>query len=184
MRRAMTCGVSALLVIFSATATATAIAGEQEVLKLTTAELLTRILDQNLAIQSERLNPEIAVADVMSSKGTFDTTLSLGGSHEIDKSARQSTFFGTRTDRSIWNIDPSKELPSGTVAGLGFNNTREKTFGAPIVNGVPVFPTQALYEPVFEFSLTQPLMKNIFGYNDRRTVMAAEHAYSGVDYTT
>jgi outer membrane protein TolC len=67
-----------------------------------------------------------------------------------------------------------KHFPTGTQAGLEFRNERVKYFNSVQVGGQPLFPPNALFEPIIAFTVSQPVLKNTGGYLDRRTVKSAE----------
>ena len=158
-------------------------AAEPDVLTLSPQAVVDLALERSFGIKQAELERDAVAQGVGLAKGIFDTHLDLEGSHEIDKSKRESPIFGTRIDTTIWSLGLSKELPIGTELGLAFTNVRKKTFGS-VVGGIQIIPPQPLYEPVLGFSLSQPLMRNIFGKLDRGAVKEARLAYASADYAT
>ena len=153
------------------------------VLSLSPQAVVDLALERSFGVKQAELTKEVVAQGVGLAKGTFDTHLGLEGSHEIDKSKRESPIFGTRIDTTIWNLGLSKELPIGTELGLAFTNVRKKTTGS-VVGGIQIIPPQPLYEPVLGFSLSQPLMRNVFGKLDRGAVKEARLAYASADFAT
>ncbi len=77
--------------------------------------------------------------------------------------------MGDRKDTTVWGLSLSKEIPTGTELGLSFDTNVSKTYNAT-VNGIPIIPQTNLYDPIIGFSLSQPLMQNVFGMIDRGAV--------------
>ena len=158
-------------------------AAETDVLSLSPQAVIDLALERSFGIKKAELTKDVVAQGVGLAKGIFDTHLDLEGSHEIDKSKRESPIFGTRIDTTIWSLGLAKELPIGTELGLAFTNVRKKTTGS-VVGGIQIIPPQPLYEPVLGFSLSQPLMRNVFGKLDRGAVKEARLAYASADYAT
>lgn len=123
-------------------------------------------------------------ADYTSSKSVFDTELSAEADYTRDEFQRSSDFFGTREDTANWNIGLGKKLPFGTSAAFEWTNQRTRLFGLPTIAGASIFPTAPTYESAIQFSVSQPLMKNFAGMNDRGTVAQAAKAFSAADLGT
>ena len=140
------------------------------------------ILENNYGLkQAEKVRDEVGES-VPQAKSVFDTYLEMSGGYQLDKSKKASSFFGTRKDTYNWGLSLSKEIPSGTVLGVSFANTRSKTIGASMGGASIVTPTPQ-YEPVLGFSISQPFMKNSLGMNDRAQIEQAKLAYDSADFT-
>jgi outer membrane protein len=148
--------------------------------ELTAVSVLNLVLDRSFGVKQAKLRRDEVAEGVPTAKSVFDTNLDLSASHQIDKAANLSPIFGTRTDDTNWNLSLTREIPTGTVLGLSFDNARTKTTGAN-VGGAQLIPPNALYEPQLGFSLTQPLMQNYFGMADRGGVKEAQFAYAAAD---
>ena len=153
----------------------------EETLELTPQKVRDLALSQGLAVRLAHLELEATETILPQAKSQFDTNLNLEGSHQIDKSARTSTFFGNRTDISNWNVGINRLMPTGTKFDVQFLNQRTKVFGANALIGIPSAPT---YEPIIEMGVTQSLGKNFAGRMDRREVSAAEAQVATSDFQT
>lgn len=149
-------------------------AAAQEKVRLSAADVERIALDQSYSVKQTWLASDAAQQNIMESKGIFDTNLGADVSYQLDDSAKPSPIYGGRIDTLIAGVSASKKLPSGTEVGVGLAQERVKYNDALTINGNPVFPPNALYEPIISFSLSQPVMKNVGGYQDRRQVKSAE----------
>lgn len=155
-----------------------------EKLTLSAKDVVKMLLSESLYAKQAKLQTEIAVEEILFSTSRYDTKLKLDGGHRVDEFRRTSTFFGNRIDTSRWNLSLSKQLPTGTLSSLTFRNERQQTFGAPVVGGIPVFPSDPLYSPEIEIAIAQPLMQNAFGSEDRSAVKAARLAADAAELLT
>lgn len=158
--------IAAVLVVPTAVA--------QEKVRLSAADVKRIALEQSYGVKQVWFASDAAQQDIMRSKGIFDTNLGADVSYQLDNSAKASQIFGGRIDTLIGGVSVTKKLPSGTEVGIGLAQERVKYHDALVISGNPVFPPNALYEPIISFSLSQPVMKNIGGYQDRRAVKSAE----------
>ncbi len=138
------------------------------------------VLDRSFGIKQAEMSTAEVKEGIPTARSVFDTYLALEGSYQYDNSKQTSSLFGDRTDTWKWNMSLSKEIPSGTTLGLSWTNDRSQTFNANL-GGVQITPAQPLYEPILGFSLSQPLMQNTFGMNDRLGVKQAKLAYEASD---
>jgi len=145
-----------------------------ETVRLSSRDVQKMMLDRGYSVQQARLRSEAVQTSIMQTKGMYDTNLGADVSHEIDKSAQPSPLFGNRIDTTDWGIGVKKHFSTGTDAGLAFTSERVKYFNSINVGGQPLFPPQALYEPIIAFTVNQPVLKNTGGYLDRRKVKSVE----------
>ncbi|MBI4223722.1 MAG: TolC family protein [Deltaproteobacteria bacterium] len=150
-------------------------------LVLTPQTVKELLFSQGLGVQLLEARRRAKEEDLPQIKSRFDTLLTLDGDHNIDQSARTSTFFGRRTDTSRWNTGLEKLVPTGTTFGFRFLNEREETTGASAVTGIP---SQATYEPILEFRLDQSLGENFLGRLDRAEVRRIKRAIEAQDFQT
>lgn len=149
-------------------------AAAQEKVRLSAADVERIALDQSYSVKQTWLASDAVQQNIMESKGIFDTNLGAEVSYQYDNSAKPSPIYGGRIDTLIGGVEATKKLPSGTEVGVGLRQERVKYFDSLTINGNPVFPPNALYEPIISFSLSQPVMKNVGGYQDRRQVKSAQ----------
>lgn len=148
-------------------------AGDTKTISLSAAEVKRIMLKDGYTVQSARLKSEAVKQNVPASKGIFDTNLNADVSHQIDKSAKSSPIYPD-SEITSWEISANRKFATGTEASVGFINDRIKYSDSLTINNVPVFPPQAIYEPIIAFTISQPVLKNAGGYLDRRTVRSAE----------
>ncbi len=122
-------------------------------------------LKHNLDVQFERFDPQINLYNVYVAYGSYDPTLTLGGSHSHDdSSAAFSTNGVVTTDKNSFNSGINGVLPPGTVYNLSGNvadtygNTGEGTGGQ------------------IGLSLTQPLLKNAWIDANRKDILIAKNS--------
>lgn len=152
-----------------------------ETLILNPRKVKELLLTEGIGVKRLHLNLSAKKEELPIVRSRFDTFLTLSGDHTIDKSARTSTFFGTRTDTTHWNAALDKLIPTGTTLGVHFLNERSRSFGANAITGLPNNPT---YEPTMEFQLKQSLGKNFAGSVDRHEVERVKKAVAALDYQT
>ena len=138
-------------------------------------------LKRSLGIKRVKLDEKISFAGIGEAKSTFDTSLNMYGNYELDKSKKLLSMFGDRTDTFSWGMSLSKKFSSGTSLGLSFDSTRSKTYNSSI-GGTIIIPQDAMYEPAIGASLSQSIMNNFFGINDRRRVKSAKLMYLSSKY--
>lgn len=141
------------------------------------------VLERSFGVKQFEMTREAAAQSIPEAKSVFDTFLEGSASYILDKSANINPIFGTRSDYVLWNLGLSKEIaPTGTTLGISLDNSWEKTTGSLVVGGQPIIPPFGNWEPVLGISLSQPLMKNAFGMNDRGQVEEARHGYASADH--
>lgn len=117
----------------------------------------------------------MAAADLLAARGVFDTRVAATVDHRIDKSSQSvPAIFGTRTDRTRFNAEAAKTLPTGTETGVTFTNDRRKVGGAALTNPLE-------FETAVAATVKQPLLKNVGGIVDRRVVSQAREALKTAD---
>lgn len=147
---------------------------------LTEKSVVDILLQNSFGLKQAESIRDMAAQSVPKAKSVFDTNLSMDGSYQLDKSKRTSPIFGDRTDTWQWDLSLSKQVPTGTVLGFGFYNTRSETFGSS-VGKTRIIPQEPLYNPNLGFSIQQPLMQNSFGMNSRRGVEEARLLYKSAE---
>ncbi|MFH1874042.1 MAG: TolC family protein [Pseudomonadota bacterium] len=167
-------GVAVLTICFFLFCLFPSFASSADTLLLSAQKVQDLALEQNYSVQVAKLQKEIAKQAIPQAKGVYDTNLGLDANHNINDTTKTSAIFGGRIDTTTAGISATKKFATGTEAGLGFSNVRTKYHNNLVINGNPIYPPNALYEPILSFSLNQPLMKNVAGFIDRKTVQAAE----------
>lgn len=136
---------------------------------------LTR--EQSPAGLALQLTPELGDYDVEIAKSQYDLNLSSQMSHTVDKSERTSTIFGTESTTTNVNVGASQLTPSGTLLDLSFDNIRQ-TSNSPFVTSSPVYDARTV------LNVTQPILKNYFGFATRANVTLARKRREALGFQT
>lgn len=154
------------------------IAQMQENTILLDAEEVAKIaLNNNFDIQIYNLDRLISEEELLKSYSVYDTEIT--GEYEYDENrlARATTFLGERETAVFQEINLEKELPTGTILSLGTSHEREYTDS--------VFATLNPYhESTAEISITQPLLKDFLGIQNRNTIKVTALDAENVAYTS
>jgi outer membrane protein len=129
--------------------------------------VLERTYHHNPEAQSIKLDKDISMEDLRESQAQYDTFLSGQLYYEKDKSERSIPVMGTNTSAANYNFGIRQLIPSGTEFTAGFYNSRATSDSA-------FSAAAALYDSRFYFSLKQPLLNNMFGYQNRKNVSLAK----------
>lgn len=127
-------------------------------------------ITQSLSAKSEKLNPLLALEDLRDSKSQYDTTFSADFLYTKDESERANTVFGTESTTINYDIGFDQLLPTGTALQFDFLNTKES-------NNSPFIASPTLFDSRFSLGISQPILNNYFGYQNRKLVSATKKAY-------
>jgi outer membrane protein TolC len=143
--------------------------------QLTEEKVIERALAQNLGVKITETERAMGEAQIMAAQAPFDTLLSAEINHLIDKSEKTSIIFGTDNSQTNWNLGIARRFATGTQASLQWLNRRETTNST--------FTTfNPNYESIVELAITQPLLNNFFGYQDRGRVSVARKNFASLDH--
>lgn len=139
--------------------------------------LLAKVLSENDVLnltyqntpqgQSLELEKKLAEEAIRKAKSQYDTLLSAGASHVFDQSAKSSVIMGDENQNTNFNLSLTQNTPLGTRFSLTTNTTRQKTNSTFV-------SAQELYEPEFAVSLSQPLLNNGWGVQNRGRLQTTE----------
>jgi outer membrane protein TolC len=132
------------------------LAQEQQIKSLTLAEVIAQTLKNNLDLQIEMSNPEIAKALWDKSKAIFIPTLSLDFSRGSNTTPSSSIFTGAdieKADSAALGFTLSQKLMLGGSLGITVDNSRNSTNSR-------FSQINPRYSSQLAFNLTQPLLKN------------------------
>lgn len=148
--------------------------GHAETLQLTEAKIIELALEKNLGVKIAQTDSQISETGIQGSKSRFDTLLELDADYLLDQGDRSLVVFGFDNRTSNWNLGVSKLLPSGTQARFEWRNQRNSTDSL-------FTELNPFYDSTLAFAIEQPLLKNMFGKQDRGEVKIAKKAYESVD---
>lgn len=165
--------ILACIMSFSVTSAFSA-ENNNKTLSITANDVEKIVLEQSFSVKQAHLKSQYAKQSILESKGTFDTNLNFNGYYNLDNSEKPSQIFGDRIDTANVGLSASHKFQTGTETSIGFSTQRIQYYDPLAINNVPVFPPDAIYEPILSFTISQPLLKNGGGYIDRRNVSVAE----------
>lgn len=126
------------------------------VLELTLDEVVKRALENNVAIASQRYEPELSAQSVRSAAGVYDPLLSSTVSRTKRTSQGTSSLSGgdqIEDTNFVYNFGVSQLFKTGAQVDLAFDNSRETTSNV-FTSRNPTFSSN------LQAALTQPLLKN------------------------
>ena len=137
-------------------------------------EAIRYTLQNNFTIEIARLERKINSYAVQSAKSIYDTTFTAEFGYTVDEEEKTSTILPEKSNTTVWNLGLSKRLPTGTALSFDFLNTR---------NSAPSLFTalNPYYMSDMEISVTQPILKNGFGFLDRGSVRLVQLDVSRLD---
>ncbi len=135
---------------------------------LTLKQALKIALEKNLEVKLAQLEAEKGQTHMDSAESTFDTTASatVDWKDDRDKPA-SSSISGTKTITENLNVGLTKKMMTGTNLDFQFKNVYKETNAS-----LSTLPTY--WDPKLELNITQPLLKNFFGINDRNNLKVGE----------
>jgi outer membrane protein TolC len=140
------------------------------VLPLSLDEAVARALENNVDIQVERYNPELAAQDVRAAQGYYDPFLFSTLTKSSTDTKGTNAFSGgetVNTKNGIWNFGVQQQLPTGGEFNVAFNNNKNDT-----TNAFSTF--NPVYNSRLSFNLTQPLLQNFKTDNARTLIKIAK----------
>jgi len=138
-----------------------------DVVELSLSECLDTGLTNNLDIKIAKIEALIKKEDIPLAESIFDTFLSGNINYSDDQRDTDSPLFGTKTLTTNYGLGLTKKIPTGTELAIDYIDTRTWT------NRL-FTETNPVHEAELSFSLRQPVMRNFFGYVDRREVVLAK----------
>ncbi len=138
-----------------------AVFGEET--RLSLSDCLDIGLVNNLDIKIAKIESKIKRFDIPIAKSIFDTILEGEIGYARDERAASSTLAGTERFTTNYELSATKKIPAGTEITVDYSNTRDWT-DSPYVTNNPLHTSE------LSFTLEQPVLKNLFGYIDRRDV--------------
>lgn len=132
---------------------------EKEPLYLSVYEVLSLAVLNNFDVQLNLYDRWIKDTDLDEARSIYDTSLSLTGDYEYNKSKKPTIILGKVSHTGFVSGSLSKKLITGTDLFFDYKNERMSTDSA-------FTALNPYYESTFEMKFTQPLLKNFFGMND------------------
>jgi outer membrane protein len=139
-----------------------------ETKRLSLGDCISIGISNNLDIKIARIEAQSSGQDVLITESLFDTLATASASYTDDRRAVSSVFLGSDSITTDYALSFAKTLPTGTEIGVDWSNTRSWTNQPSYVTSNP------FHDAEISFSLTQPVVKNIFGYVDQKRVRIAQ----------
>jgi outer membrane protein TolC len=139
-------------------------------LPLSLDEAVARALENNVDIQVERYNPELAAEDVRAAQGFYDPFLFSTLSKSSTDTKGTNAFSGgttVNTKTGVWNFGAQQQLPTGGFFSVGFNNNKNDTN-----NQFTTF--NPVYNSRLSLNLTQPFLQNFKTDRARTAIKVAK----------
>jgi len=144
-------------------------AGEQEAVEetgkvsLSLSDCLNTALANNIDIKIAKIDSALKKEDIRLADSMFDATLTGLLAFENDERRQPNVIMGTQDVKAYYDFGVSKKIFTGTELSIDYSDTRSSSDSA----FVTINPQ---HEAEVSFGMRQPLVKNILGYIDRRTV--------------
>ncbi len=135
--------------------------------EITLGTALNRLLDNNLSIQMMKYEVLKSDSNLQKFQTKFSPFISAKGSKSQSKLDRDSldALYGTRVDENELGLKLGKNFRTGTLVVAGYKNEYMDILEpSPLMTG----RITTLQNPTLFIMLQQKLLKNSFGYNDRR----------------
>ncbi len=136
----------------------------EEASHLSLSDCLDIGLVNNLDIKIAKIESKIKRFDIPIAKSIFDTILEGEIGYAHDERTASSTLAGTERLTTNYELSATKKIPTGTELTVDYSNTRNWTDNSMYVTNNP------LHTAELSFTLEQPVLKNLFGYIDRRDI--------------
>lgn len=159
-----------LLLSFSLILPPGSVFGEEAVMKeslLSLSDCLNFSLDHNLDIKIAKIESRLKGQDVLIAESIFDAAIDGKISYTQDERSSSNTIAGTRILTNDYELGLTKMLPTGTEIEVDLSDQRHWTDSTFVTNN----PT---HTAELSFTVTQPVLKNFFGYVDQKIVKLSQ----------
>ncbi|MDD3375282.1 MAG: TolC family protein [Candidatus Omnitrophica bacterium] len=134
-------------------------------------------LRNNFDIQIARYDAEIAKTKKGEAQSIYDTVLTAEAAYRKDKSAKTSSFSGSRSVTNDYDVGINKKLPTGTTLSLDQTNNRTWTDSSYVT-------TNPSHDSSLGFTVSQDLGRNFFGIQDRGDIKVTQIDIQNLQYVS
>ena len=134
-------------------------------------------LQYSFEVRLARLAYSISETDIRATEAMYDTYLSGAVTYSEDRRSFNSVFGAPLALSNVYSAAISKKFPTGTEINTSLNDVRSWNNSGFVVQN-PAHTTE------LEVNARQPIARNAFGYNDRRTVSITKLAVMNSDAAT
>ncbi|MCH7504325.1 TolC family protein [PVC group bacterium] len=169
--------MSILLLILIVLSVGNVANSEERIGKLSIDETVEIGILNNIRVKVARLEQDLAGLDLKIERSIFDTEAWFEINWRRDKRASINSIGGSRVTDQNYNIGIDKKIPTGADISLSFRNQDLDTSS-------PFFPIDPAFVSDMEASITQPLLKNIGGIQDKAPIRISEIEIDRIDIVT
>ncbi|MFH0877477.1 MAG: TolC family protein [Candidatus Omnitrophota bacterium] len=148
-----------------------------QIIFLSLEEVSRMALEGSLDIQIAKFDADAKRTDILGAVSIYDTLLTAKASYQNTQFKQNSAFAGTKSVTNQYSLGVSKQLPTGTVVDLDFQDARD--FSNSAYSNI-----NPAHESLAKVSLTQPLGKNFFGLVDRNEIKITKLDIENSDYSS
>ncbi|OGW78798.1 MAG: hypothetical protein A2Z83_01045 [Omnitrophica bacterium GWA2_52_8] len=145
--------------------------------KLSLAEASRIAWLQNIDLLTKRLDRQSYARNLGIAKSIYDTEFGMQADYSQNLQEPDNIVMGSRAVDGRAGISLDKKIPTGTALGLALNTARAST-DSPFTSLNPYYRSEAA------FSVKQPLLKNFFGFTDRKKIQQVKIDLRKFDYQT
>ena len=163
--------LAAILMLFAGISLCLHAQNEPNEIRLSLEECITKALKNNLNIQAELIDPELAQVSITQAQEKFIPTLSMNYNRRDENSASYSFLDAEDTVKTLnsrFSTEISQQLPTGGTLSFSLDGSMYDTNR----NFMTINPR---YSSTLSFDISQPLLKN-FGLNiSRKDIIVAKN---------
>lgn len=139
--------------------------------------MMQEALRHNLEILTARVDRGIEHDELSITKSIYDAQFELNAAYEQDKQEQASQVFGERELHGEVGVSLKRMFLTGTTLTLEGKSMRESSAS-------PFITLSRHYKSLAAISVEQPLLRNFFGVNDRRSVQQTRLDIRKFDFET
>lgn len=151
---------------------------QAQTIKLSPEKVRLLALERLSDIKLAEIDHEIKLQELKRTYAIYDLNLGASFNHQVNESDRNSIAFGSKTETTNYGLSLAQHTPLGTSLTFGYASQRDK---AENIN--PLFSNfNPVYNTQISLGLTQPILKNIFGFSDRKTIDAVKKSVDASEF--
>jgi len=150
---------------------------KDEKLQLDLEQVLNMVINNNLDVKKALLDYRASAIELKKYQSRFDYNLYFKPTYSMIENSPDnpsSVFQGTETKNLNVDAGLHRKFKTGTRIQLGFNGMYQNLTGAPTMGGID-FGGKG-YQTGFVVSVSQEILKNMFGISDRLNEKILENA--------
>lgn len=133
--------------------------------------VVNRILGEGYEAKTIELTAQQAYTAYYTAHAPYDFLLDASAGYKHSKALTLSGGGNLEDKTSVWSVNVSRRLPTGTVFSVGFERTLQNSTFRPTSSALR--PNYAVFD-VGSITVTQDLLGNFFGIAERQNLRVAE----------